>query len=108
MACRLINKEDIKDIFDYVAYFEYKYGNLNFYFSSIFDGIFDYKELLELGYLYDKINGLSEDVDEEEYFSRYENLSFEKHLEKLKQIGKDVYYAINDKRYKPNYGKHEY
>ncbi len=105
MDNRIIDKEKISNIFDYVAYFEQEYGDLNYYFSSIFDGIFSHEEIMELLYCYDKINGLGEDVDMEEYEARYGNLSIEKHFEKLKTICKNVYYAMQDRKYKPNFQK---
>lgn len=103
MAIRIINKDKIRNIYDYIAYFEQEKGDLNFFISTIFDGLYSYDEILELIYYYEKFNGLDDDIDIEEYEARYGDIPFEDQLERIKLIFKEVYYAMQSPKYKPNF-----
>lgn len=102
MARRLIEPNSISNFFDLTAYLEYKYGDLNYYFKAVFDGIFDYEQLYEIIYLFDKIDQ-KRTCTFEEYKTIYHNISLEKILEKLKLVCKNIYYVTKDKKYKPNF-----
>lgn len=104
MGERLIQPNSIRNIFDLTAYLEYKYGNLNYYFKSVFEGIFDYEQLYEIIYLFDKLNG-DTSCSLEEYKYVHKDISLEQMLEKLKLVCKNIYHATKDKNYKPNFSR---
>lgn len=110
MAHRRINRNEVLNIFDYIAYFEHIHGDLNFFFCTVFEGIFAYNEIIELLYLYDRINGLDKEVDIDEYEARLSCVSMELHFDKIKNICKDIHLAMQNDKYKPNFkgGHHGY
>ena len=92
----------IADIYDFIAYYEQKVGDLNLFFYYIYDNEVSHNELMEMLFVYDKMKGF--EIDYEEYLARFGDRSFEFILEKVKVVAKDIAIAMKDKdRYIPRY-----
>lgn len=92
----------LKDIYDFISYYEEEKGDLNLFFYYIYDNEVTYDEIMVMLYDYERMKGL--DIDYEEYYARYGDRHYEYTLEKVKIVAKDIALAMKDKaRYKPPY-----
>ena len=88
----------ITNIYEYINYFEVKFGNLNELFYAIFEGVVPNSIMMDLMYYYDCIDGF--DMDFDEYDARYGDRPFEWKLEKMKVIAQSIIKTI---KYSPDY-----